>query len=134
MLRLDSSRLIAGLDDRERSFLATYQKIYRWDTGCDTPFEEFFGGLVWDSHADAQPEELSVTLSKRLFEPSRSQAPERGLRGPRTPDPTAWMAKETESRLILDQSTHDRRGVRRNRREARLFLAGCDYVHQHHEV
>jgi len=37
---------LIGLDDAERAFLATCQKIYRRDTGCNSPFEEFFTMLV----------------------------------------------------------------------------------------
>jgi hypothetical protein len=37
---------LVGLDDYERAFLATCQKIYRQDAGSTTPFEEFFDGLA----------------------------------------------------------------------------------------
>ncbi len=36
----------SGLRDYERAFLATCQKLFRSDTGCNTPFEEFFRNLV----------------------------------------------------------------------------------------
>jgi hypothetical protein len=38
--------VIVGLDDGERSYLATCQKIYRQHRGCTTPFENFIWSLI----------------------------------------------------------------------------------------
>jgi hypothetical protein len=45
-VRIDSTLVLANLDDFERAFLATCQKIYRQGRGCVSPFEEFFSSLV----------------------------------------------------------------------------------------
>jgi len=37
---------LRDLDDHERIFLAACQSLHRNDTGCNTPFEEFFRKLV----------------------------------------------------------------------------------------
>jgi len=37
---------LKDLDDAERAFLAICQRIFRRHSGCTSPFEEFFVGLV----------------------------------------------------------------------------------------
>ncbi|MCU1337084.1 MAG: hypothetical protein JWO19_2665 [Bryobacterales bacterium] len=44
--QIGATLVLADLSDHERAFLATCQKIHRRDTGCTTPFEEFFTKLV----------------------------------------------------------------------------------------
>jgi hypothetical protein len=38
--------ILTDLDDGERAYLASCQKMRRQHTGCNTPFEEFFDSLV----------------------------------------------------------------------------------------
>jgi hypothetical protein len=45
------------------------------------------------NNRDTPPEELSVTLSTRLFQPARSFANKTSLRGPRNPDRLASIAR-----------------------------------------
>ncbi len=63
MGRLASTLDLKNLDDVERAFLATCQKIERRFTGCNSPFEEFFHNLVrcvqrseWPTPEDAAAE------------------------------------------------------------------------------
>src|SRR5207245_2058192 len=44
--RIASELVICDLDDEERAFLATCQRIHRRNAGCNSPFEEFFASLV----------------------------------------------------------------------------------------
>ena len=44
--KLAKTLVTAGLRDYERAFLATCQQLFRSDTGCNTPFEEFFRNIV----------------------------------------------------------------------------------------
>jgi len=37
---------IEDIDEREKSFLGVCQMLYRRESGCNTPFEEFFKNLV----------------------------------------------------------------------------------------
>jgi hypothetical protein len=48
--REDLARMLTTrkLDLSERAFLGTCQMLYRSNRGCDTPFENFFGSLVWE--------------------------------------------------------------------------------------
>ena len=44
--RIGATLDLVDLNDHERAFLATCQRIHRRETGCNSPFEEFFDNLV----------------------------------------------------------------------------------------
>jgi hypothetical protein len=85
MNRVDWSR---SASTEQRRILASAFEVIRYDHR-----QKQVRLIPKTSQADLQPEELSVALSKRLFESPGSRAPESGLRGQRTPDRLASIAR-----------------------------------------
>jgi len=59
--------ILMNINDTERAFLATCQKLYRQERSCETPFEEFFEGLVICVQARGLPTPADVEQSLETF-------------------------------------------------------------------
>jgi hypothetical protein len=116
---------LKNLDETERAFLATCQKIYRRHSGCTSPFEEFFRILVLNVEHDTwpTPDDVSHELEsfKRDFEdmderarifvesypaPAMSPATPASVPAPPTRTPAKQPAKAQRKRKPRKQAAH----------------------------
>jgi hypothetical protein len=86
---------LKDLDDCERAKLATCQKILRRDTGCNSPFEEFFGNLVFQALFGRWPTPDDVASKLETFK-DNFESMQRDARSFLEAYPEERKASETE--------------------------------------